>query len=664
MAVRPDMVANMPLAAFGPSPMPVRPESRGESAREGSGGRFRLVVMPGAAGGERPVWVVALMAAGYALFVMLIGLWLGGGQPLPAEAGGLPSPGAFVAWAIPVTQLARDACAILTVGMLLGAAVLVRSRGALAGPAARCVRAAGLWALGWAACAAFAVLLALADFVTVPLTGLGSVDGLAGLALSLAPTRAMLLTVAAALAVAVGGHLVRRREGAAALLGTAVLGLLPAAYAGHAATGDDHMVATSGMLVHTVAVALWIGGLAAIVFPLRGARAELPAAVTRFSAVALACFAATGVSGLAGAWVRTGGPAELFGSAYGVLVLGKIVLLGALGYIGWRHRSTTVAGLREGRTAWRPFLRLAAGEIMVMAAAAGLAVALSRTPPPVTAQDLSVARVLLGYDLPVLDPARLVTLWRPDPLILLSLAGAALAYAAGLRRLRGAGETWPRHRVLAWFCGVAVLAFALAGGVAAYAPALFSVHAVQHVMLGVVAPVLLVRGAPVTLATRVCGERAEACVRRLLPLTRPPVVLVAFAVPPVALYLGGLYEPAQSGHAVHLLAVLATLGSGLLFFGVVLGGAGGLDLGTRRLMARIAIPGVTLVALAVILGPPIAPEWFARLRLPWAPDPAVAQDAGGALWGLLTVTALLGLLALLAGRRRRGRRRARARFLP
>ena len=46
--------------------------------------------------------------------------------------------------------------------------------------------------------------------------------------------------------------------------------------------------------------------------------------------------------------------------------------------IGWWHRRSTLPALEAGRA--RAFWRLAAVEIVVMAATVGLAVALSRTP--------------------------------------------------------------------------------------------------------------------------------------------------------------------------------------------------------------------------------------------------------------------------------------------
>jgi putative copper resistance protein D len=574
--------------------------------------------------------VVAIIA-GYGVFALLIGLWLGGGQPEPATDG-LPTAGAFVAWALPLTQLAKEAFATLTVGMLLAAAVLVRpAGGGLGETGLRCVRAAVPFALAWAGCSGFALALSLADFMTVPLPRLGTVDGLAGLAWSLGPARALLIVTVTAAVVAVGSRLVRGTGGAVALLVVAAFGLLPPVYAGHAATATDHTVAISGMMVHVLAVAVWVGGLAAIVFRLRRAHEELPVAVARFSRIALGCYVAAAVSGLAGAWVRLGSVDQLWTTPYGLLLTGKVVLLAVLGYIGWLHRSTTIAKLRRGRSAW-PFLRLAAGELAVMAAAIGLAVALARTAPPVLSEEVTAARVFLGYELRPLGLVEMLTRWRPDPLPILAVLGAGLAYLPVMRRAR-----WPRRRTICWFGGLAVLLVAFTGGVAAYAPALFSVWAVQHVLIGVVAPVLLVCGSPAV---------PEAIARRV---SRPAVVLAGYALPPFAFYLTGLFELAQSSHAVHLIGQAVFLFSGLLFFWVTLRGP--LELPVRRLLVLASAPMHAVLALSLVLGPPIAEKWYTGLRLPWAAAPALDQRLGGALLGVLGVLVLVGVL--LALRRRR-----------
>src|SRR5262245_47671593 len=89
----------------------------------------------------------------------------------------------------------------------------------------------------------------------------------------------------------------------------------------------------------------------------------------------------------------------------------------------------------------------------------------------------------------------------------------AAFYVGGLRRLRARGRSWPTARTVAFVSGLVVILVATGSGLAVYDDVLFSLHVVQHVLLGMVAPLLLVLGAPVTLALQ-SGSRSTQ--RRLL----------------------------------------------------------------------------------------------------------------------------------------------------
>ena len=83
-------------------------------------------------------------------------------------------------------------------------------------------------------------------------------------------------------------------------------------------------------------------------------------------------------------------------------------------------------------------------------------------------------------------------------------------YAAGVIRLQRRGDSWPWGRTAAWFAGLLVLGIALLTGVGTYSYVLFSMHMVQHMVLSMLVPILLVLGAPATLALRAlpAGEAA------------------------------------------------------------------------------------------------------------------------------------------------------------
>ena len=310
--------------------------------------------------------------------VLLLALTVGGSGSSDVGAG-LDQAGPLVDRGLPIARLAMRIAALGAIGALLFAAVL---RPATAGPpdaSRRALRAASVWATAWAAATAVHALLTLAQLVGATIT-------LASVRIFVADTaagRAALVVLAASVLVAlVAGR--TSTAGAGALLGVAAAGLVvPVVLTGHSAVADDHVLAVTNLSVHVVAGSVWVGGLLALLVHGRGRDVLAPAAA-RFSAVALVCFLATGLSGVLAAWLalRTGpgGLSAALATGYGALLLAKTIALIALGAFGRHHRRRTLPLLRTG--ARRAFRRFAAVEAAVMLATVALAVALSSSPPP------------------------------------------------------------------------------------------------------------------------------------------------------------------------------------------------------------------------------------------------------------------------------------------
>jgi putative copper export protein len=338
-------------------------------------GRAPLLVRP------RPrTALLAVSALSGALSVLVLALALGGGRPQPVPEG-LPDPGMLTGWALPVSTLLFYLTAIGTVGSLLTAVLLAHRGQALTRRATRIVRATTRWALAWAAAALAVLMLSAADFRGIPVTQLFSTDALwATLTSPASQTRALLIVVAVSAVVAAYARWVTTSVGCAVLLLIAVAGLAPTAFTGHAATAVDPWLAISGLLVHVSAATLWVGGLVGMTVYLRRTPTALAVVAPRFSRLALACFCAIAVSGLVIAVVELGPSVQAWRSGYGALVLVKAGALLVLGVCGWLHRTRTLPALTARRAG--SFLKLAAGEVLVMAATLGLAVALARTPSP------------------------------------------------------------------------------------------------------------------------------------------------------------------------------------------------------------------------------------------------------------------------------------------
>ncbi|MGV3591530.1 MAG: cytochrome c oxidase assembly protein [Gammaproteobacteria bacterium] len=135
------------------------------------------------------------------------------------------------------------------------------------------------------------------------------------------------------------------------------------------------------------------------------------------------------------------------------------------------------------------------------------------------------------------DPAAGITLLGAAALII--VFSAAIAYVRGVLHLQQDGRGWPRARTAAFLAGAALLAIGLAPPLVQAAMSDFRLHMLQHLLIGMFAPLGLVLGAPVSLLLRRLSRRH---VRLLLGLLRGGWIRFV-AQPFIALLLntGGMY---------------------------------------------------------------------------------------------------------------------------
>ncbi|GAA3935041.1 copper resistance protein D [Amorphoplanes auranticolor] len=601
-------------------------------------------------------------AAGAAVVVLIASLRFGGavdGSVLP----GIPGPGTLTVWALPALTMLATVLGVLTVGLTVTAAFLLPGDGPSVAAHGWLLLRRSTWpALLGAATCLLLIVVTVSDLLGVPVARL-SRPAVAGFAFSIAQGQALLLQAGLGLLVAVLSRAGVSRGLAAVTAGLAMAALLPPAFTGHSAGAGDHQLAVTSLALHILAASLWVGGLAGLLLVRRHRRFAETA--SRYSRLALACFVATAVSGGANAAVRLGGWPALGTSRYGFLVLLKVLALLAVGVIGAVHRRRTLPALRSGAPG--AFLRLAGGELLVLAAAAGLAVGLSRSPAPVPeiAVDPDPLVELLGFDQPgPVTVARLLTDPLPDMVFPVVVAVGIVAYLAGARRLRRAGHAWPASRTASWVGGMLLLGAMTGLGVARYAYVLVSVHLVQHVVLATAVPILLVGGAPVTLALRALRRPADPQVRGLrewLVLTlrsrflrfvsHPLVALAVFVISLHGLYLTGLLGPLMRYHLGHIAMLASFVVAGLVLFRALLGG----EPGRRRVHpALLVVVHLLAVAAQAVLGlvllrstTVIAADWYTAVHPGWAPSLLADQRLGAGLsWmaGALPAAAVLLLL--------------------
>jgi putative copper resistance protein D len=584
-------------------------------------------------------------------------LSLGGGAP-QAVPDGLPDPGPFVGWSLPVVSVVSDGLLVVLVGLLLAAVVLLpTSSDDVQGLSVDAVRGAARASGAWAVVGVLVYVLTVADVFARPLDSLTP-----PLLTELARTSTggvvlLQVVVGAALWAVLRWTIAVRRL--AVVLGVVLASLVPVAFAGHSASSGSHDLAALSLLLHLVGVCVWVGGLVALAWVAWRGSKRLEPALQRYSPLALWAFVVVGVSGVLNAAVRLRSVGDVLGTGYGQLVLAKVVALVALGWFGWAQRRR-LASRGSG------FLPVAASELLVMAATVGLAVALSRTPTPVGDVLTTPAQELLGGPLPVApDALRLVWGFSANGLGLTIVALGTALYLRGLWTLRRRGDAWPVGRTVAWFLGLLVVAWSTIGGLGVYSHVLFSAHMVSHMLLSMVAPIFLVLGAPVTLALRTLpGPRQPGDVsprtlltsflgsRFLHVLTHPVVPPVLFVGSLYALYFTPLFGFLMREHWGHTAMEVHFLLVGSLFYYVIIG----VDPSPRRLppLARFGIMLVTLpfhafFSIAIMSSSRVLAEsYWATLDRPYSTDLLADQYLGGSVsWALGEVPLVLVMIALL-----------------
>ena len=586
-------------------------------------------------------------------------------------ATGLPNPGPATTFGLPFVRAAGEVAAALAVGSFLLAAFLVppQASGVLDVAGYRAVRIGTAASGVWAVCAALLVPLTISDVSGQPLIDHLNPVTFFSLANLVNVATAWRWTALLAAVVAVAGASVLRWVWTPVLLVAALATLVPLGLTGHSAAGGSHDLATNSLLIHLFAGALWAGGLLALlVHALRGGEhADL--AARRFSTVALWCIAAMAFSGVLNAFVRVT-PGGLLTTAYGRLVLAKVVALGLLGAAGWLQRRYGVAALRadpHAPGAARILIRLALTEAVIFGVTFGIAVGLGRTPPPPPPiLRPSIPEVKIGYDFagpPTL--ARILVDWRFDVVFGTAALLFAGLYLAGVVRLRRRGDAWPVGRTIAWLLGCLTLLVATSSGMGRYMPAMLSMHMIVHMQLSMLVPILLVLGGPTTLALRalpVAGAGEPPGMREWVVaalhsrvsqfFTNPIIASAIFVIGFYGLYFSSLFDAIVGSHVGHLAMNVHFLLSGYLFYWVLIG----IDPTPRPVSPLVklvimfaALPlhglfGVLLMGWQQVLG-----ETFYRsLQLSWHTDLAGDQRLAGAItWTTGELPLVIVLIALV-----------------
>ena len=237
-------------------------------------------------------------------------------------------------------------------------------------------------ALGGAAASAVGAALALLAVVAEG-SGRSAYDALAVVADVAPETRtgrlALLRVALAASAAIVAGVPALWRRTPVPVLATAAASLVVATLAGHAWTAPDRGLAVAADLVHLGAVAVWIGGLVALlaVLPLLGPDGRASTAA-RFSGLAVVAVVLVAVSGTVSGWQQVRTLDALTSTTYGRLLVAKVAGVAVLVALGYRNRTQLVPLVGRAVGPLRRSLRV---EVVVAAVVLAVTAALIHQPP-------------------------------------------------------------------------------------------------------------------------------------------------------------------------------------------------------------------------------------------------------------------------------------------
>ncbi|MGY3319354.1 cytochrome c oxidase assembly protein [Arthrobacter sp. TE12232] len=634
---------------------------------------------------SRP-WLIAGLAA---LFVGLAAALIFSGA---AAAREVSDPGALVRWGLPVSKAIHNVAVATVIGGLIFAVGILprdrtgsrsKQRDAPEHPAfTRALAVAAAAGAVWTLSAIAVLVLGYADIAGQGISGDPEFTrSLVYFMTDIETGRAWLTVVIIAAVVTTVLFGVRSRGGLALTLILSLIGLVPAALIGHSSSSSDHEGAINSLGLHLVGVSAWVGGIIMLALLSgvlggagaggrnKGASAGTPditePTLRRFSSLAGFAFALVFASGVINASIRLTTWSDLFGSAYGQLILAKTAAVLVLGGIGLMHRRWVIPQLGNramGRSARRVLWQLVIVELIIMGATSGIAVALGRSAPPqptTFAPDASPAFLLSGYELPPeLTPERWLTEWRPDWLWIAVVVFALVAYVLGVWKILRRGDSWPWFRTVNWAVGLVVLTYVTSGPPSVYGRVLFSAHMVDHMALTMVAPIFLVLGAPMTLALRALTPRRDSSrgPREWLLIiihskfsqlvTHPLFAAANFAGSIVLFYYSDAFGYAMRDHVGHELMNLHFALTGYIFVLTMIG--------TDPLPRRAPYPMRLLLLLATmgfhaffgvaIMGGTglLAADYFGNLGRPWGPSALLDQQMGGAVaWGIGEVPTLL-----------------------
>jgi putative copper resistance protein D len=258
--------------------------------------------------------------------------------------------------------------------------------------------------------------------------------------------------------------------------------------------------------------------------------------------------------------------------------------------------------------------------------------------------------------------------WSFRPFVVVPLVAVAALYVWGAVRVRRRHPRgpWPLARTASFFAGLGVVAVSLLSAIEHYGTMFFWIHMLQHLLLIMVAPALLIHGRPFILTLHATRNPWHTRIKRAL---RSPVVTVAtnplvsipfYIVVVVGTHLTSFNELVITHHGAAVVEEFAYLLAGYLY---LLSGFGEEPIRWRLsrpskiivLVLSMSIDTFTGITLLMTTTPP----WpgYAAQHHTWGPDPITDVHYGGAMmWvggdSIMILLIIAALVPWVAGRTR------------
>ena len=586
-------------------------------------------------------------------------------------------PGVDVAVVTSVLNVVGQASSMIAIGALVHILFLrdAAARSAWSIPEGFEIKVLRVSSAVWAVCAAGMVVFESLDASGSPLARLMIPGAFEFLYQTSDAPRAWTISLGAAMIVFFGAYFADRWTAMLIPLWAAIVAVLAPVVTGQVLVGPDHDFGGDAAVFQTLAVNVFFGSVVVAALRVASGRRIAPVTLRRLFAVAVVALPVLLVSDLIIALFKLSGGVVTASLTGWLIIAGATCLIVVVAAVLW-------AWSLMRRSLLRAHHITVLMTVMALAVAGwlGVAVAMTRQPPPQYFAPSSITKVFMGFDVPdAPTPVVLFTQWRPNLLFLGLAATAVTVYLLAVRALRRRGDSWPVGRTIAWISGWAVVVFATSSGFGKYSAPDFGVHMIVHMSLNMLAPALLVLGGVVTLLLRATRSVRGAPAGWhdwltwvlnwpvLKFLYNPLLVFVLFVGSYYGLYFTGIFDTLMRFHWAHQMMNVHFLVIGYLYYSLVIG----VDRPPRPL-PHIGKLGYVLAAMpfhaffGVILMTGnfiIAEDFYLNLALPWADLPAQQYFAGGVAWagGEIPLMIVITILAIQWGRQdaREARRKDR-----